>query len=77
MKCGHNADAVTGDGRRCCSKCYRTNPLALQVSEIQPILIGRKACCQDCNLVTESSIDLAFFEYRPGEQKDLFFCGCN
>lgn len=73
MKCGHSANAVFND-KPCCAICA-PSPDAYEVVET-PDVTGRKAKCSDCDYVRDSSVDLPFFEYRPDEEYDKFYCGC-
>lgn len=75
MQCGHYSDSITGDGRHCCSRCYKKTSNFAIISTVQPHLENRKAQCE-CNLVTESSYGLSFFEFKPDSEKDSFHCGC-
>lgn len=77
MGCGHAADAFVGAERQpCCVICYGINPKATVVVTA-PDLTGRVAECTYCNTEKPSSTNLAFFEYRPGLEKDKFYCGCH
>ena len=76
MKCGHNNNASTKDGKPACAICNCT-----EVSEELPanFLDGRKAKCfygKLCGKVRDSSLDLPFFFYRPNHDFDEFYCGC-
>ena len=44
-------------------------------------LAGRQASCsmigtQGFHAIKVSSLDLAFFQYRPDEEYDFYYCGC-
>ena len=39
-------------------------------------LTDRQAKCPNCSAMVPSSAGLAFFEYRPECECDLFYCGC-
>jgi len=39
-------------------------------------LQGRKAECVHCDKKIKSNSDLDFFEYRPTDKTDLYYCGC-
>jgi hypothetical protein len=71
MKCGHVANAETFDGKPVCviCKCY-------EIANEQPIIIGRKAKCVWCGSERESSFNLPFFEYKPKQEYDSYYCGC-
>jgi len=49
----------------------------IEVAESVPDLAGRKASCGlGCGHERPSSLDLAFFEYRPAKATDSYYCGC-
>ena len=88
MRCGHATTAVDGSGHPVCPLCQ--NYLGRTVAETQPVLEGRVArCWYDTEGVHKpigreravpgpvpSSLDLPFFEYRPGKAEDGYYCGC-
>ena len=76
MKCGHAANAVDKDGNPCCAICAGYTPDAFIVEDKEIDLTGRKARCADCGRVTDSRLDLPFFEYRPNAKYDGYYCGC-
>jgi hypothetical protein len=76
LKCGHAANATTEDGRPCCAICIGISEGAQEVAEKQPDLKGRRAKCTYCMKTIESSLSLAFFEHRPHDDHDDFYCGC-
>ena len=39
-------------------------------------LEGRKAKCPECGKVESSHWGLPFFQYRPEEEFDQYYCGC-
>lgn len=39
-------------------------------------LEGRKAKCPECGKIESSHWGLPFFEYRPEEEFDQYYCGC-
>ena len=43
-----------------------------QTSELD----GRKAKCAMCGREKDSDYNLPFFEYRPNEEYDSYYCGC-
>ena len=76
MKCGHTANATYGnDNQPCCLICA-PKPEAFEIVVNLPNLTGRKAKCSDCNNIVDSNWDLPFFEYRPNEKYDKYYCGC-
>lgn len=74
MKCGHTANAET-NGKPCCLICAPKKE-AFEVITNLPDLTGRKAKCTDCDNIVDSNWNLPFFEYRPNEEYDRFYCGC-
>lgn len=92
MECGHAANA-THNGAPACVICAGISGGAnLRVATVAPDLTGRRARCgyrvQGKSLKPEpagahdpdgvpSSADLWFFEYRPNEPFDSFYCGCH
>lgn len=80
MKCGHiaNGSMVLSDGttKRVCVICAGLGKGAEEVADEQPKLDGRRAKCLSCSNETESAGNLAFFEYRPDADYDLFYDGC-
>lgn len=77
MRCGHAANAVDhATGKPVCAICIGLTPDAEIVAEKQPDLKGRKARCVYCKREVDSSTSLAFFEYRPNESSDRYYCGC-
>lgn len=76
MKCGHVANAIDEAGNPVCVICVGITPNATIVAEDVPNLDGREAACPYCNKKTKSSTDLPFFDYRPNETHDSYYCGC-
>jgi hypothetical protein len=77
MKCGHVAQGTKGDtGKPVCVICIGIDPGAEIIDENPPDLTGRMAKCRSCDYMKESKFSLAFFEYRPDREYDLFYCGC-
>ena len=75
MKCGCAAQGhrINKDGSKteCClvHECYEPVPA--------PDLTGRIASCSyGRHADIPSRMDLAFFQYRPGEATDEYYCGC-
>ena len=78
MTCGHvaNCKQVLSDGTRipACTICGCST-----IAEEKPSLDGRKARCFYCSCKKEpvdSNYRLAFFEYKPSEEYDKYYCGC-
>ncbi len=76
LACGHSANAVDENGNPCCAICFGLKDGASETVVKTPDLKGRKAKCSMCDRTEPSSIDLAFFEYRPEKPTDLYYCGC-
>lgn len=80
MKCGHTANShykdKAGKWKPCCVICYGICEGATEIAEEQPDLTGRKARCY-CGKVVDSNTNLAFFQYRPDEEYDEYYCGCD
>jgi hypothetical protein len=75
MKCGHVENARTENGDPCCVICMCTE-VEKEVSESYG-LEGRTAkCVYGCDHGTPSKWTLPFFEYRPNEKQDKYYCGC-
>jgi hypothetical protein len=90
MKCGHAANALQG-GKPVCVICAGINEGCNVIVE-PPDLTGRMACCAyrspgkyGCNKgeakdgkhgIIPSSPNLAFFEHKPAEKYDEYYCGC-
>jgi hypothetical protein len=74
MKCGHAANATHKD-QPCCAICIGINEGWNEIAD-DPDLTDRHAKCSICGQVKHSIENLAFFEYRPNEEFDLFYCGC-
>jgi len=79
MKCGHAANSRDQYGNPTCVICVGIVAGAVVVAEDQPNLEGRMMICHykpsghaDCPSDTSG----AFFEYRPNEATDTFYCGC-
>jgi hypothetical protein len=70
MACGCAAqgtiDGVVGCGVHLCTERATT----------QPDLTGRTALCLHGGSETPSYPALAFFEHRPNEKHDRYYCGC-
>ena len=75
MKCGHTANALTGNGEPVCAICAGVVAEAYEVDEKED-LTGRTAQCTSCNTKRDSSYDLAFFKYQPDKKMDSYYCGC-
>jgi len=64
MKCGHAPNGTDSKGNPVCVICIGFTEKARIVAE-EPNLEGRP-----------SSTKLAFFEYRPDQPTDDYYCGC-
>lgn len=71
MKCGHIANAETPDGKPACAICG-----CFDIADEQPILRNRKARCSYCGKEVDSNFNLPFFEFKPAEEYDSYYCGC-
>jgi hypothetical protein len=85
MKCGHAANGTktsfnaSNDGPAfpsipCCVICAPSKE-AYEIDENPPDLRAREARCE-CDARKPSSPDLPFFEHRPSQPFDSFYCGC-
>ena len=70
MKCGHYANAEK-DGKPYCVICSCD-----EIADYQPILTNRKAKCKYCGEIKDSNFNLPFFEFRPAQEYDSYYCGC-
>ena len=83
MECGHAVNTCgvgpSKDGKynnfafsRFCADC-KCGYIANQPEQLE----GRSAeCAYGCGQFKPSNVELAFFEYLPGNEKDSFYCGC-
>lgn len=80
MKCGHAAAATRtlpdGSSIPCCP-IHAGTPEGETPAEAPPDLTGRTAKCGECRNTAPSGLHLAFFEHRPGEATDSYYCGCH
>lgn len=69
--CGCAINAIDGSGRHIC-------PVHLVYDIMEaPDLSARKARCAYCAREAQSDVEhLAFFEYRPAKEFDMYYCGC-
>ena len=73
MRCGCAAQGTTTDGAPICAVHLEQEP-----AQEQPLLEGRTAVCSYGGHHLRPSTDgLAFFEYRPAEEHDRYYCGCH
>ena len=77
MKCGHAANAKKPDGSPVCVICIGIKPEAEQVADEPPKLDGRTAKCAYCKSTVPSDTRLAFFEHKPEQPQDRYYCGCH
>ena len=78
MNCGHAANAThSKTGQPVCAICSGLTPDA-DIVVATPDLTGRSAVCGivTCLAAAPSSVELAFFEYRPRQEYDTYYCGC-
>lgn len=88
MKCGHAANGehiVDGDRFPCCVICagIPVGNIDAYVVVETPDFSGRKARCsyrtgrdgKPCKIV-DSHPNLAFFEAKPDDEMDRYYCGC-
>lgn len=73
MKCGHTAQGKE-NGKPCCVICFPKKEAFEIVEEFD--LKNRIAKCCYCNKETKSDLNLPFFEYKPNEKFDEYYCGC-
>jgi len=80
MKCGHTANAVKENGKPVCVICAGITPDAEIISEEIPDLTDRKARCTyyggKYHSEALSKLRLPFFEYKPDNEFDEYYCGC-
>jgi len=79
MKCGHRAQGIDrSTNQPVCIICLGYNPGATEIETDLPDLTNRMAKCiySNCRNQVKSSFDLPFFEYRPNEKYDRYYCGC-
>jgi len=78
MKCGHAAQGrIAGTDQPVCAICYGLTPGASEVDQAPPDLAGREARCSYHDEPRRpSSYDLAFFQHRPDQPTDIYYCGC-
>ena len=72
MRCGHAANESDSRGYPRCD-CGADGS---KIIDTHPSLRGRMAFCADCGKEVRSSEEIAFFQYRPEREMDLFDCGC-
>jgi hypothetical protein len=76
MSCGHQANGEH-EGRPVCVICFGIHPGADTYMEEPPDLRTRMAVCPDCGQTRLSATpSLPFFQYRPDQETDSFYCGC-
>ena len=82
MHCGHVANGQTEDGKLCCTICYGVYPGADITLDSTPEFKNRQAKCNynnqvgDCKSIVPSRLGLPFFEHKPDEDFDRYYCGC-
>ncbi len=77
MKCGHRANGTSGN-RTCCVGCAMNgDDRAFEEETEVPDLSGRMAmCCYGEHGKVAASFNLAFFEQKPNDEFDRYYCGC-
>ncbi len=78
MKCGHIANAKNETGDPICGICDCTE-IVSECSGTKGLEDRRALCCQHKGVVNtpvQSRWELPFFEYRPNEKYDTYYCGC-
>lgn len=77
MQCGCVASATDGEGKPVCPVHFGLHPAATLPMDPQPVIAsGRVAKCALCGKDQPSGVMLAFFEYRPDQPNDIYYCGC-
>lgn len=75
MQCGCAASgSLTQAGQPALVACGRHS--CTEVAEQAPDLTGRKARCSYGGKEVPSSKDLPFFQHKPNEPFDRYYCGC-
>ena len=74
MKCGCVNNAVTGEGKPACA-IHSCTTIEFKC-EGKKGLEGRKAKCSYGDSIVDSSWNLAFFQHKPNEEYDEYYCGC-
>lgn len=74
MKCGCTNNAVNGEGKPSCA-IHGCSVIEFKC-EGKKGLEGRKAKCSYGDTIVDSSWGLAFFQHKPKEEFDEFYCGC-
>lgn len=78
MKCGCRATG-TLQGKPVCVVHLFLLPGAQIVNEnpdLDKVLEKRIAKCIYCHTQANSNRDLPFFEYKPDQKRDIYYCGC-
>lgn len=76
LACGHTALAKDGNGAWVCPICVGIHPGARDIVAT-PSVEGRTASCAQCGKKRPSETDLPFFQHRPSEKHDFYYCGCH
>lgn len=75
MKCGCAAQStITRPGHPALVGCGLHN--CTELADAPPDLTGRTAVCSYGGSEVPSRTSLAFFEHRPNEKHDRYYCGC-
>lgn len=70
LKCGHGIVGTDGENAQMCPICFCTEMVEM------PDLSRRVAVCDSCGKESPSNGRLPFFQHKPGEEKDRYYCGC-
>lgn len=81
MKCGHQSNSTTAQGKPACAICIGITPNA-EIEGDVPDLTGRVAICSYCSKTETSRVTLPFWEYgamirgKKHLNMDSYYCGC-
>ena len=75
MKCGHSPNATTRINGKDIPYCVICDCYELEDFN-NNILKDRKAKCGYCGKIVDSNENLPFFEYRPTNETDSYYCRC-
>lgn len=79
MKCGHADNATLTTGQEAIPVCaiYGCTEIEKQIENYTEGLEGRYAkCTMGEHGIVPSRWNLPFFEYRPDNKYDNYYCGC-
>jgi hypothetical protein len=75
MACGHAPSGADKEGCPICAICVGITAKA-ELRQTVSIPISRQAKCSHCGSYAPSVENLAFYQYKPNEEYDEFYCGC-